>query len=86
MTEQVEIPHKIKDFDAIAHDTMIRRMAAQVIQSNKSSAETVQKHVSQAKEKLKAYKQVNSKKTIQRKKKFSVLTAMIQRSTGDSHA
>jgi len=56
MPEQIETPHKIKDFNAIAHDNMIRQMAAKVIQSNKSNLETVKAHVSEVKQKIKAHK------------------------------
>lgn len=89
MTEQIEKPHTIKDFDAIAHDAFIRECAHEIIQANKSSIETVQKHVSQFKEKLKNCKQNqnNFKKAIRREQRFSALTSMIQRSVnGDSHA
>ncbi len=75
MTEQIEQPHKIKNFDAIAHDNMIRRMAAQVIESNKSNQETVNLYVSSFKQKLKAHKieQNQFKKT---RRKLDGLTAL----------
>lgn len=83
MTEQTETPHKIKGFDAIAHDNMIRRMAHQVIESNKSSVETVKAHVSQIKENLKAHKveQNQFKKTVNKAKDLANLASMIRHST-----
>ncbi|PCH95671.1 MAG: hypothetical protein COB83_08110 [Gammaproteobacteria bacterium] len=58
MIEQIETPHKIKNFDSVAHDAMIRRMAAQVIQNNKSSQETVNNHVSAIRKKLAQVEQI----------------------------
>ncbi len=55
-TNQVEKPHQIKDFNAIAHDAMIRRMAQQVLNSNVSSQETVNAHVAEIRTKLKTKK------------------------------
>jgi hypothetical protein len=80
MTEQIEKPHTIKDFDEIAHEAMIRRMAAQVIRSNKSSIETVQKYVSQFKEDMQALKAKQNQKQIkkQRANNLSVLASMIR--------
>lgn len=68
MTEQIETPHKIKGFDAVAHDNMIRRMAFQVMESNKASLETVNTHVSSFKQKLKTHKieQNQFKKTLRK--------------------
>jgi hypothetical protein len=60
-TNQVEKPHQIKDFNAIAHDAMIRRMAQQVLNSNVSSQETVNAHVSEIRTKLKTKKVENNR-------------------------
>ncbi|MGV2873513.1 hypothetical protein [Colwellia sp. E150_009] len=83
MTEHIEIPHKIKNFDAVAHEAFIRECAHEIIQANKSSIETVQAHVSQFKEKLKAHKQEQNqfKITQQKADKLADLAAMIRRST-----
>ncbi len=74
-TNQVEKPHQIKDFNAIAHDAMIRRMAQQVLNSNVSSQETVKAHVSEIKAKLKTKKVENNrfKQTINKINQLSVL-------------
>jgi len=79
MIEQVEIPHKIKNFDDAVHENMLRRMAAQVIASNKSKQETVNKHVSQVKEKS---KNIKAEKTTFKKvrTKFNGLTSLIRQS------
>lgn len=80
--QQVETPHKIKGFDAIAHDAMIRRMAHQVIQNNKSSLETVNKHVSGFKAKIKAHKveQNQFKRTANKAKKLAELANLARHS------
>jgi hypothetical protein len=54
--ERIETPHKMKGFDAIAHDNMIRRMAYRVIESNKSSIKTITSRVSEIKQKIKTHK------------------------------
>lgn len=83
MTEHIETPHKIKNFDAVAHEAFIRDCAHKIIQANKSNLETVQAHVSQFKEKLKAHKQEQNqfKITQQKTDKLADLAAMIRRST-----
>jgi len=85
MIEQVEIPHKIKNFNDAVHENMIRRMAAQVIASNKSKQETVNKHVSQVKEKL---KNIKAEKTTFKKvrTKFNNLTNLIHQSHATNRA
>ncbi len=83
MTEQkAETPHKIKDFNTIAHDTMIKRMAYQLIESNKSNQETITKTTCKIKQKLKAHKieQNQFKKTQNKANKLAALAAMIRHS------
>jgi hypothetical protein len=79
MTEHIETPHKIKNFDEVAHDAFIRECAHEIIQANKSSKETVQKHVSQFKEKLKAHKKEHQQIKKEVGAKINILGEMIRR-------
>ena len=83
-TNQVETPHKIKDFNAIAHDAMIRKMAQQVLEINASSKETVNAHVSEIRKKLAAkklpVKNIETNKFEQTKSKVNQLAALIRKS------
>lgn len=79
-TNQVETPHKIKDFNAIAHDAMIRKMAQQVLEINASSKETVNAHVTEIRVKLAAkklpVKKIETNKFEQTINKINQLSAM----------
>lgn len=83
-TNHVETPHKIKDFDAIVHDTMIRRMAHKVIEINASSKETVNAHVSEIRKKLAEkklpVKNIETNKFEQTKSKVNQLAVLIRKS------
>ena len=53
--EQIkEVPHKIKGFNAVAHEAFIRECAHEIIQANKASAEVAQKHLTDIRAKLAA--------------------------------
>jgi hypothetical protein len=73
--EQIETPHKIKGFDAVAHDNMIRRMAFQVVENNKASQETVKEKVAEIRQQLKDAKPTNNQ-FIKTKRKLSGLVAL----------
>jgi|GEM_PF-1761216 len=83
MTEQIqEKPHHIKGFDAVAHEAMLRRFAAGIAIINQSNQETVNKHVSAIKDKIKSHKKEQNqfKKTISKAKELAGLASMIRHS------